>query len=216
MMHIALKPRWLTLVRRSRHSGTLVAVVLATLVLSLVSASSARADCGDSNSGLSLVGSTSHLVGYTSWNVSSRHFQLETDTDTGFSTDYCADAWFDWTFQESFPRTGWQQHHYDGRVARDCQPASLRWADGSDGYTEPNPGSNYRYLGPHKLGSCRSNGQDSQNEIIDCGPMYCATIAINNNSVAYDLPNTKVSGWVRNQAGDNAFHSGGDPLDPSS
>jgi hypothetical protein len=194
---------------RRRWLRRVVSTTAVAAVALLVTSVTAWADCGNTGS-VNLDPATDNMSGLASWNAPNRFLTLEAVAAAGMSTDYCSDAWFDWTFQQHLGMI-WGEHHFDARVARTCDPGSSRWAPSTAGWTEANPGVMYRFLGPHKLGNCRSNGQGVNNNIVNCGGMACATQAIAPN-VDPNLPNPSTNGWTRTQDGATHFYSGGDPL----
>jgi hypothetical protein len=170
-------------------------------------ASVARATCADSSS--ANLGPTGSASGYAQWNGGTRHLKLNAHADADLVSGICADAWFDWVRTER----GYSSH-FDARVARTCRPDTIRWADGSDGYTESQGGDSEVFHGPHRLGACRSDGSDGHNAILGCAQEACAGEDIKGH-VHTDLPNMCARGWTMSANGTTHYYSGGDPRDCS-
>jgi hypothetical protein len=196
--------------------------------LSLVTAAPAFATCPTSDSGRSMAGSTANTSGYADWDGPARHFALEALAAAGMSTSHCADAWFDWHFQNQDqrgkPPYTWVDVHHDARLARTCEPGSERWANNSSsGFTEANYDTatqKFRFLEPHRLGVCVTDGTaGGSNAFVSpyCNDQGCATQDIDGpigSPVNPDMPNYTTEAWTKYQDGSIHHFSGGDPLDP--
>jgi hypothetical protein len=188
-----------------RNAKTLALCLALTAVLGMVVVEAATASCTQgANSGSGALGPVGSASGAASWNASSRHFTLHAAADSGLASGICADAWYDWLTVGG--------DHYDARVARTCQAGSTRYADGTDGYTEPSNSVSFRSM--QKFSVCRSNGADMQNELIECRNSGCAYQGAEGNVIP-NLPNKCTRGWVRNRSGDTDYFAGGDPTDCS-
>ena len=154
-------------------------------VLGIVVVEAATASCTQgANSGSGALGPVGSASGAASWNASNRHFTLHAAADSVLASGICADAWYDWLTVGG--------HHDDARVARTCQAGSTRYADGTDGYTEPSNSVSVRSM--QKFSVCRSNGADMQNELLECHDSGCAYQGAEGNVI----PNRRAAhdaGW---------------------
>lgn len=154
-------------------------------VLGIVVVEAATASCTqEANSGSGALGPVGSASGAASWNASNHHFTLHAAADSVLASGICADAWYDWLTVGG--------HHYDARVARTCQAGSTRYADGTDGYTEPSNSVSVRSM--QKFSVCRSNGADMQNELLECHDSGCAYQGAEGNVI----PNRRAAhdaGW---------------------
>jgi hypothetical protein len=208
---------------RRRGSWRFGLAFVIAILTSLLSAVTAHATCALTDTTLGKYpGPSTNLWAYSAWNNTSHWLQLETQDDSNFDgINYCADAWWDWHFQEFDSGGGsWYNHHHDARLARTCQDGgSYRWAYSNSGFTEAplSPASAYRYREPQRLGSCKSTHDSSHSLSGGCNDAACADAPIKGgggySSVLPDTPNTSTEAWTRNADGSEGHSSGGDPLD---
>src|SRR6185312_2400741 len=88
-------PRW-------RHPARLGVAIAIAIAACLTTAVTAQATCSLTNFTLTKYpGTSANVWAYSAWDPGAHWFQLETQDNANFDgVDYCADAWWDWHFQE--------------------------------------------------------------------------------------------------------------------